>query len=44
MEYDPDRKCYVGKNGDEFHPMERDTNMITIIQAHTEINHMILLM
>ena len=19
MEYDPDRKCYVGKNGDEFH-------------------------
>lgn len=47
MEYDVNRKCYVGKNGEEFHVTpysnEGGYNMITMIEVHMEMLHITLL-
>lgn len=48
MEYDPDRGCYVGENGDELHVTPysngRVINMITMTEALMVTHHIILLM
>ena len=45
MEYDPNRGCYVGKNGEEFHvtPYSNGSgiNMIIMTEALMEMHHII---
>lgn len=45
MEYDPNRGCYVGKNGEEFHVTPYSSgsgyNMIIMTEALMEMHHLI---
>ena len=45
MKYDPDRGCYVGKDGDEFHVKRYSNgkviNMTIMIKVHMKTLHII---